>query len=133
MGSAAADSASFDRLRFEHLLQRVDRVPPRERKKGFVARGAIREIAFEHALDRAGRILCLDIAVNFAAKRGVRSEAATDVNVITLDLLVTFLDLASEQADVADVVLCARMMTTGEMNVHRPIEIDARFAPLRDI
>ncbi len=38
-------------------LERLDLVPAREGEEGFVARGAVREIALEHALDGARRVL----------------------------------------------------------------------------
>ena len=80
-------SASF-RLRREHRLERVDLVPARKGEEGFVGRGAMREIALEHALDRARRVLRLDVAIDLAAEGSVRTEAAADIDVIALDLLL---------------------------------------------
>ena len=95
----------------------------------------MREIALQHALDGARRILGLDVAIDLAAERGVRPETAADIDVIALDRIgvLADLDLAGEQADIADVMLRAGMMAAGEMDIDRPVEIDARLAPLRDL
>ena len=45
----------------------------------------MRQIALQHALDGARRILGLDVAVDFARQRRVRTEAAADQDVIALD------------------------------------------------
>ncbi len=91
------------------------------------------EIAFEHAFDDARRVLRLHVAINLAAERRVRAEAAADIDVIAFDLLLAILDLAGKQPDVADVVLRTGMMAAGKMDVDRSVERDARLAPLRDV
>src|SRR6266851_5089502 len=116
-------------------------MPPRERKESLGARSAVGEIAFEHALDRARRVLRLDVAVYFAAKRSVGPEASSDINVIALNRLLilslilslALLHLAGEQSDIADVVLRARMVAAGEVDVDRTVELDARLTPLCDV
>ena len=54
---------------------------------------------------------------------------------ITLDRIAicAFLDLAGQQPDFTDEVLCARVMTAGKMDIDRRVERNARFAPARDI
>src|SRR5450631_864078 len=132
---AAAGSGSFADLRVEHFLQRRHVMPARERQKRFVARSAMSQITFEHALDGARRVLRVDVAINLVAERSVRPEAAADIYVISLDRIgiLTDTDFASEQPDITDVMLRAGMMTTGEVNIDGPIEFDARLAPLCDV
>ena len=52
----------------------------------------------------ARRVLGLHVAIDLAAERGVRAEAAADQDVIALDRVVVLghLHLAGEQPDVAD-------------------------------
>ena len=77
----------------------------------------------------------LDVAIELAAERGVRPEAAADQDVIALDRVAVLgdLHLAGEQADLADIVLRAGVMAAGEMDVDRRVERDARLAPARDL
>src|SRR6516165_11157695 len=107
----------------------------RERKESLVGRRAVGEIGLEHALDRARRIVGLQIAIDLAAALGVRPEAAADVDVIALDLIAVLRhkDLSADEADVADVVLRARIRAAGEMNVERAVELHALLAPARDV
>src|SRR4051794_32942679 len=106
----------------------------REREECFVAL-AMCQVALEDALDRARRLLGLHVLVDVPRQRCVRPEAAADQYVITVDS-VAFLvdrDARGEQSDVADVMLRARMMTAGEVDVHRRVERNARLAPCGDL
>ena len=96
---------------------------------------AMREIAFQHALDRARRVLGLHVLVELARERRVRAEAAADQDVIAVDRVAVLVDRDArrDQADVADVVLRAGMMAAGEMDVDRRVERDARLAPRGDL
>ena len=96
---------------------------------------AMREIGFEDALDVLRRGLRFDVAVKFAAERGVRAEATADQHVIALDrvALLVFLNRTVEQADLGREMLRAGMMATGEMDVDRRIEREPRIAPERDL
>ena len=106
-----------------------------ERLEGLVGRGAAREIDLQHALDGLRRVVRLHVAIELAGERRVRAEAAADQDVIALDGVAVLrgLHLAGEQADVADVMLRAGMMAAGEMDVDRPVELDTRLAPARDL
>src|SRR5262249_3666575 len=130
-GSAAAGSGSFDRLRTEEGLERLDIVTAAEREERLLGAGTMGEISFQHALDRLRRILGLHVPVDLAGEAGFGAEAAADQDVIALDSVTFFrsLDLAGEQADVTDVVLCAGVMAAGEMDVDRPVEAHTRLAP----
>src|SRR6185312_3635429 len=122
-------------IRVDHALERVDLVPPRKAEEALVRRGAMREIGLEDAFDRARRLVGRDVAVERAADRGVRPEAAADQHVIALDRisLLFRLHLAGEQTYFADRVLRAGVMTSGEMDVDGRVERDAAFAPGRDV
>src|SRR6185312_13031640 len=106
-------------------------MPACEGKKAFLARKATAQISLEHAFDRLRRIVRFHVAVKLAADRSVWPEATADKDVIALHsiALVVDRDLASEQADFADEMLRAGMMTAGEMDVDRCIECNTRFAP----
>ena len=125
----------MQRLRGRPCLERVDLVPAREGDEAFLARGAVREIGLEDALDRLRRVLRLDVAIKLAPERGIGPEAAADQHVIALDRvgLLVLLHLAGEQADLGDEMLRAGMMAAGQMDVDRRVERDARFAPARDL
>src|SRR6478609_3635963 len=101
-------------------------MPARKGEKAFFGRCAMREIGFQNALDGARRVACLDVTVKFAAERGVGAEAAADQHVIALDRIVALLNLAGEQADFGNEMLCARVMAAGEMDVDRRIERNTR-------
>src|SRR6266849_127511 len=75
-----------------------------------------------------------DVAIDFLPDIGVRAEAASGIKVITLDRVViaSRRHLCGEQTNVADVMLRARMMTAGEMNVERGFDLHACFAPVAD-
>ena len=64
------------------------------------------------------------------ADRLTLAGAAADVQVVAFDHLFALLDLGGKQADVGDVMLCAGVMATGEVDVHRPIDGDARIQPI---
>ncbi len=99
-GRHAHAAASSSAIAFE----RVDLVAAREGEEALLRRRAMREIGLEHALDRARRVLRLDVAIELAAERRLRAEAAADQHVIALDRIgvLVHLHLAGEQADLAD-------------------------------
>src|SRR5262249_21665989 len=76
-----------------------------------------------------------NVAIEFAAERGVWAEAAADENVIPLDRIVVFvrLDLAGEQSDLRHKMLRAGMVAAGQMNIDRRVERNARLAPDSDV
>src|SRR5262252_8854716 len=92
------------------------------------------EITFEHALDGLRHVLRLHVAIDLAAERRVGTKTTTDIDVIALDaVFFGNRNLAGEQADIADVMLGAGMMATGEMDIDRAVENDARLAALRNL
>src|SRR5262245_31076109 len=125
---------SFHPLRLEHRFELLHLMSPAECEERLVA-GAVRQIGLEHALDGRRRVRGLDVAKNLTAERGVGAEAAADQHMIALDRVAVGrgLDLAGDQADIADIVLRTRMMAAGEMDVERRVEGDACLAPLRDL
>src|SRR5262249_52438756 len=76
-----------------------------------------------------------DVGVDLRRNRRGRAESSADVNVVALDRVAVFggLHFAGEQADVADVMLRAGVMASGEMDVDGAVEGDAAFAPARDL
>ena len=72
---------------------------------------------------------------DLARQSDVHAGAAANQHVVALDRVAVVVDrhLAGDQADVADIVLRAGMMAAGEMDVHGRVELDARFAPARDL
>src|SRR5215470_7184692 len=135
MAGVRAGAGSSDRLAFEERSQRIDLVPAGESEEAFLRRDAVREIGLEHALDDLRRILGFDVVVELRRNRRVSAESAADVNVVALDRVAVFggLYFAGEQADIADVMLRAGMMASGEMDVDGAIERDAAFTPARDL
>src|SRR6516165_4692106 len=135
MAGARAGAGSSDRLAFEERPQRIDLVPAGESEEAFLRRDAVREISLEHALDGLRRILGFDVVVDLGRDRRVWAETAADVNVVALDRVAVFggLHFAGQQSDVADVMLRAGVMASGEMDVDRAVERDAAFAPARDL
>ena len=90
---------------------------------------AMGEPGAEQLLQHRRQLVESDIAGILARHRllGGRGGAAADIDVIALDALLAPRDLAGQQADVADIVLGARMMAAGEMDVDRQVDRDARL------
>src|SRR5690606_7502054 len=78
---------------------------------------------------------CLYVAIDLAADCGVGTVTPTDMDVKAIDgiAVVVDCDARADQADVANIVLRAGMMTAGEMDIDRSIQRDARVAPMRDL
>ena len=54
------------------------------------------------------------------------AAAAADVDMVALDLVIAAgVDLGSQQADIADVVLCAGIRAAGEVDVEGYIDVEA--------
>src|SRR5437868_13445525 len=64
----------------------------------------------------------------------MRPKAAAGEQMITFDGVVALAgrDLCGDQANVADKMLRAGMMATGEMDVERCVDLDASLAPVAD-
>src|SRR5690242_16284363 len=77
------------------------------------------EIGFEHPLDPRRCVVGFDRAVDFAAALRLRAEAAADMDVIGLGLILVVgaCGLCAKKPDVADVMLRAGIRAAGEMNV----------------
>src|SRR5712672_4781407 len=127
-------TGSFAGLRVEHRAQRVDLVAARKGEKTLAGRGAVGEIAPQHAGDGLRGYLGLYVAIDLAPERRIGPEAAAHQDVIALDgvALVRGRHPRPDQPDVADIVLGAGVMASGEMDVHRTVEREARLAPIRD-
>src|SRR5262249_47160541 len=132
--AAGASYGSFARLRVEQSFQRVDVVAAREIGEGFLRGCAIGEIGLEAPFDCRRCIFGFDVAVDFGAALGLRTEAAADMDVIGLGriFVVGALGLGAEKPDIADVMLRTGIWAAGEMNIERGIERHAALAPLRD-
>src|SRR5262245_10542767 len=108
MGSAAAASRSCDLL-LGHGLEVFDFVPTSEGDETFLARRTVLEIGLQDALDRPRRVIRPYVAINIAAERGWRPEAATDQDVVPLDGIAigARLHFAGQKPDLADEMLRA--------------------------
>ncbi len=94
----------------------------------------LREIALQHALDGARRVLGLHVAVEFApdARRPARSRRRQGCDSPRpCRHLRRPSTSRADQADVADVMLRAGMVAAGEMDVDRRVERDARARTMR--
>src|ERR1700733_5763851 len=133
-GSAAAPY-SFGGPRVAHGFERVDLMPARKIEEILFAAFAMREIGLEDAADGARHVGGDDVAVKLAAERRVRAKAAADKDVIALDRIGVLVrqHLARQQSDFRNVMLRARVMAAGQMNVDRRVERDAGVAPPCDV
>src|SRR4029077_20435259 len=93
------------------------------------------EVGQEHALNDARRVLGFDVTIDVAREPRLRAVSAADQHVVALDsvTLLGDLHLAGQEADVADVMLRAGMMTSGQVDVDRAIERQMRLAMPRNI
>src|ERR1700737_4764565 len=94
----------------------------------------MRKIRLQQFLDRLRRILGCEVVIDLLPDIGVRTEPAAGKQVIALDRVVALADryLGADQADIADVVLRAGMMATGQMDVERGVDRHPRLAPGAD-
>src|ERR1700674_547449 len=99
---------------------------PREGLETFIGRGAVGQIGLQHPLDGGRRVLRFSGAIDLAAERriGAKSSARQDVIALDRGLALGGVDLGGEEADIADMVLSAGVMTAGEMDVQRAVELD---------
>src|SRR5712691_2708610 len=129
-----ARATSFRRLPCNQRLERVNVMTIREGEEALRRGSAVREIGPQDAFDRRRRVFGLHVAVKLAAEHGIGSEAAAGKDVVALDGIALFrgLHLASQQTDLADVVLGAGVVAAGEMDIDRPVELEACLAPTRN-
>src|SRR5262249_12277690 len=135
MAGARAGVGSSDRLAFDERSQRINLVPAGGSEEAFLRRDAGREVGPEHCVGRLPRIPGFDRPAGLPRDRSVWAETATDVNMVALDRVAIFggLHFAGQQSDVADIMLRAGVMASGEMDVDRAVERDTAFAPARDL
>src|SRR6266545_3993145 len=107
----------------------------RECQKGFFGRNAMREIGLQQSLDRLWRVFRLEVVIDLLPDIGIRSKAAAGEQMIALDGIDILADIhfRSDQPDIADVMLRAGMMATGDVYVERRVDVDARLAPVADL
>src|SRR3954454_19126634 len=96
-------------LTIEQLAQLLARVAFHKTLEGLARAGAVHKVRAEHSLEHARGVGGGHVTVNLAADLLPVAVAASDVNVVALDHVVTDGNLRAEQADVADVVLGARV------------------------
>ena len=89
------------------------------------ALSAVAQVAAEHFLDERGQALEGDAGEDLPAHGLVCAKAAADENVVAVLALARDFRLRAEQADVAHVVLRAGVRAAGDVDVHRPVEMDA--------
>src|SRR5207237_6784785 len=80
-------------------------------------------------------ILGLEVVIDLLPDIGIRTKAAAGEQMIALDGIDVLADihLRGDQPDIADVMLCAGMMATGDVYVERRVDVDARLAPVADL
>src|SRR5207302_3362647 len=118
--------------RLRERAQRLGRVPPGECLEGFVWRRALRAVRLQHALESTGHFHGGHIAQDFACELAPLAVATTEVQVVALDLAFAADDPRAEQADVADVVLRARIRAACEMDVERRLKLELRIEMVSD-
>src|SRR5262245_6789878 len=93
----------------------------------------MREIGLKQALDEGRRVLGLHVLLQGRADGSVSPEVPADGDVVSLHgvSVVADGDPRTEETDVADVVLGARVMAARQMDVDRLVETD-RIAALRN-
>ena len=114
----------------KQFLKFLDAVPTGEIDKAFAAI-ALCQIDLQHMLQQRGQFVKGDTSKNFTGDCLFFSETATEDHVVTFDRIAALIHLRPEQADVAHVVLGARIRATGQMNVNRLIELQFLFQMAR--
>src|SRR6187401_3547207 len=81
------------------------------------------QVAAQYFLDQRCEFVVGDRVEDLSSDRLVFAESTTEEDVITVQRLARALGLGTEQANVTHVVLGAGIRATGEVNVHRAIEL----------
>src|SRR5271156_3330142 len=94
----------------------------------------MREIGLQQSLDGLRRVLGLDVVIDLLSDIGIRAKTAAREQMIAFDGVVALTDrhLGGDQPDIADVMLRAGMVTTGQMDVERRFDRYTRLAPIAD-
>ena len=106
----------------------------RKRQERLIGRCAIGKVGFQQPLDIDRRFLRRDIVKNLLPDFGLGTEAPAGEDMKAIDGIVGIADrdARADHADVADVMLRAGMVATGEMDVDRGVDRDPRVAPVGD-
>src|ERR1700722_16691280 len=95
----------------------------RKGEKGFIRGRAMRQIRLEQFLDGLRRVFRLEVVKNLLSDIGIGAEPAAREQMITLDGIVPLANrhFRADQADIADVVLRAGVMTARQMDIERGV------------
>src|SRR5260370_34755976 len=90
----------------------------------FFGRSPMRHIRLQQFFDGLRRLLRRDVVKHLLPDTGLRTEAAAreDMKAIDGGIAIADRDARTDQADVADVMLRAGMVATGEMDVDRRLD-----------
>src|SRR5688500_16537823 len=97
------------------LLQFLDPMSRSRLAKRLMAVVTPREIGFEHGLEQPWQFLKRDSVKDFAPERLAANTLAAEQHMITFHLVAVLRDFRPEQANVADVMLRARIRAAGQM------------------
>src|SRR5205807_2119450 len=112
----AAPFDSCGNLRIGKSAQCFRVMATREGKEAFIRCNAVRKIRFQQSFHGPRCIGGLDVSIKLLAELGIRTKPPAGEQMIALHSLVFLADgdLCSDQPDIADVMLSARMMATGQ-------------------
>src|SRR5215210_792213 len=109
-------------------------MPSGEGEKALGRIGSMSEVRLKQTLDALRRVFGLHVGVDQLGDGGVAAEAAADMDVIALDLIVLAdRDLGPDEADVADVMLGAGVRAAGQVDVDRLVEGEPHLDMLRNL
>jgi hypothetical protein len=91
------------------------------------------EIHFEHPRHQRRQIFGAGRRKQLAADVAALAVAATHEDLVTLDDVVAEFDIGPQQADVANVMLGARVTAAGEVDVDRLVELEPLFDVVGDL
>ena len=94
----------------------------------------MREVCFQQFLDGLRRVLRFEVVIDLLPDIGVGTEPSAGEQMIAFDVVVILADghFGADQADIADVMLRAGMMTAGQMDIQRDVDRHPRLAPVAD-
>src|SRR5579883_802777 len=116
--------SKFVELKREHFLELLDFVASCESGKGFVVVPAL-QVNLEHSLAQFGNFGKRNSFEHVFPDGGVRSKAASEGDVIALDGLAADADFDRLEADVADIMLRARMRAASEVDVQGMVQANS--------
>ena len=135
MQVAATSDSCGHLLGRHHSLQGIDIVAAGKIDERLIVGRSIGDERLQDLLHNLWRLVSLDVLIKFARDRSIYAISPANEDVIAVDgvSVVVHGHPRANQSYVADVMLRAGVMTSGEMNIDRRLKLHPLLTPCRDL